>query len=987
MITEINSPHVYEMTGLVHEMGRAARMSFYVIGENPDTTSPTFDVQDEVRFTVGGVCWFYGRVLPARKVIRAGEEVLEYIAADPLEWLGNNFCFNNGAGVSEWYNRNVVDVAAYDWPSDKTVEQILTAELASIVGAGLLINALDFTRAGNPRLVKPAEFQTKGKTWLGIIEALVNESPGLGYWYDPSTCIALSPPTGMATYGTLRFYDLSTVGLSATRKDIVVKARSLTYEGVAANAEDIEINEDFSASYDTLRVRGLGAMTERYEQASASFSSLSGSAYGNSGPFLRHNTTTGKTEAFQPSVLGGQWVDESTLGVRPWFPESTAPGYKTVGRRFAVTHPIMDLRITRKDGTSPAVYTRDVQSMWAFTLQSVWYAGKLAWWEGDTLWTAQLQADLKYGQFSGGDVDDDGDVKYNVEAYGDPVTTTQPRFGLPTPTAYDSANGVGYVLLKEPLMRRTQYLWTGTSDPDYANIVGVPCFKYWPTYDYCWLKYTSADPLEVSQTDGALGYNKTMILYDQRLMKYTNIDGLTIKDDTSKMTAITTAIFDFVKRRRIYGRATLHTTSAGVFTNWPMGSLVRLVNWGGDGTNYSPPAFIQSIDLSKLLYEERLGISFDRNNTFMPLERYLEGHEFYEGDTEQTRSGLEGRRGNRANPGDKKDTKKPKDDGGSGSVQSAFNTTSVADDPVPVNMVIKGKITSRTEIRGKANTIMYKASAFGIYNSDEFQVPKLRTCTPNAILRAAAIDSDCLVQVTPKSNNSGYTCTILAVAETIAEFWIPGVITAAPSSDAKPNLIFYDVRSTDGGYAAGGEWVLNGVQPIYRPYNDNPMVTPAAVDSVCQMLIQETSSGSPPTYSYEAFLYSCAEKLAFESCTPEDFDFLTGDQLLSESSYLVGSNSQDIVSADGNLVRGNTDEDYPVGTPEDHIVIGSDYRICFDADGNAVLADNDNVIQPTYFDDILVSSYQYIASVTTINGITPLALGAQPIPVAPTGID
>jgi hypothetical protein len=38
----------------------------------------------EVTYTVDGTCWFYGRTLPVQRTAATGQEIIEYIAADPI---------------------------------------------------------------------------------------------------------------------------------------------------------------------------------------------------------------------------------------------------------------------------------------------------------------------------------------------------------------------------------------------------------------------------------------------------------------------------------------------------------------------------------------------------------------------------------------------------------------------------------------------------------------------------------------------------------------------------------------------------------------------------------------------------------------------------------------------------------------------------------------------------------------------------------------
>lgn len=974
--TELNDPSTYEITSLTHEMGKASQLSFYVLAEDPDATTPAFPKRTEVKFTVSGVVWFHGRTLPARRTIRKGKEVLEYTAADPLEFLGNNPCASNGLGVSEWYNRNAVDVTAFAWPSGQTVQQIITAELASVVGAGKQIGALDFSKAGTAASVVPSEFQTKGKTWLGLIEALVNESPGLGYWYDPTTISDAGSPV---TRGTLRFYDLSTLGLSATRK-VATLARRDGASSSGANVEDCEIVEDITQSYDTVIVRGWGDMTERYDAATPAWTALAGAAAGNSGPYLRNNTTTGKVEVFKPGPVpaGGSWVAEDTVSPRPWFPESTAPGYKSVGRRFSVPAAIADIRITRKDSTSPAVYQRDPQSMWVFTLQNVWDIGQTQWWGagGTQLHVGTIVADLKIMDFSGGLVDDDGNVLPNPQAYGNPVTVTEPRFNLPTPTAYDSKGSTGYFILKEPLMRRTTYLFSGTQDPNYANMMGQVVFKWWPTYDYVWFKYTSTATLESTKQNLSLGFGKTLLLYDQRLVKYTNADGAVIKDDSSALSAAAQAIFDFVSRVRVYGSLTLDTDPDKVMTDWPIGFLVRLANWGADGATYDLPAVIQGIELTGCRDERRVKIRFDRENTFKPLEKLIQARDFYEGDSVVGDSGLSGRRGQRANPNPKPKSKKPNDVGGGQDPTVVNGKTISTKDPQSGVSIVRGKITARSTARGKASAVNYTAQTIdGLYTTAANSKPKLRAVSEGTVIFAAEVGSDCTIELVPRTDNSGaYDAQILSVHERTNQWLVKGHITSRTAAQSTPPNILYNWVSDD------GIWTGTNSRPMFAPYNDAPLVDAATADatgadpaSACEIMIFETAAGSPLAYSYDARLWSCQEKLHFDLCVPGGFTFLQGDGNLDSEAIIVSASGEEVVTPGGEVVVADG-YDWPEGV-ETGLIVGADNKVVHTPNWEAVVSGAQTDVQPTYYDTTLTASYAgYDLTVSVVASVPAIAV-------------
>ncbi len=206
MPLELNSPSTYEVSEISQRMSKAATCAFSVISDHAD--AGLFPARTRVMFSVTKasgmnpkVVLFDGYTLPASRKLAPGAEQVVYTAADIVEQLGYTPCDE----VNQWYNRTTNDAGVYPYPTDQTLEQIITTELASIVGAGKLIYALDFTALGSVKDIVPREFEVKGKTFLGILDALATEVGVMGFWADPSTLnINVSPATGGST---LRFYD------------------------------------------------------------------------------------------------------------------------------------------------------------------------------------------------------------------------------------------------------------------------------------------------------------------------------------------------------------------------------------------------------------------------------------------------------------------------------------------------------------------------------------------------------------------------------------------------------------------------------------------------------------------------------------------------------------------------------------------------------------------------------------------------------------
>lgn len=953
--TEINNPAVYELGSLQHAMGRASRMTFYAIADLGD--SAALADRTEVKFTIGGTCVFYGRTLPAKRVIRpGGQDAIEYTAADPVEFLGNNPVANSGDGVSQWYNRKDIDVSAYAYPTAQRVRDIVDAELASIVGVGQVIYAIDWTEAGSPANVVPFSFQVKGKSWLGLLEALVNESPGLSYWYDPTTY-----NEGSSHKGTLRFYDLTDPGSSPKSVILPIRDPNVSPSYGTPNWEGGEIVEDVSASFDTVAIHGWGIMTETYDDVTEDWTALSSGAVGGTMPFLR-KTGTGSIEAFVPDSGGGTWTDESLVSPRPWFPESNAPGYKSAYRRFSVPSEIADIKIARSNTGLPAEYRREVQSMWLDVCQNVWDIGA-AWTSGTapnvTTHQPHLVAGIRVDAYGpSASVDNDGDVHANPDLY--PTYPTigahETKFPLPPPLAVERDR----LLLKDPMARRTDYVFKSlvafTGSSFYTNLINQVCFKYWPINFGMKLRYTARADFTVSHTDGSLGYDKRLDLYDERFLKYYDKDGNVLRDDTTHLNAYLDPVWALVKRKRVYGSLSVHEPAGtNPLALWPMGAGIYLRNYATDNGSRTLPVRVQSVDLSQYLTQQRVTLGFDRENTFLPLSKYLEGKEWFEGHKQEGDGGLEGKRGNRLVV----DKRKQKATGGQSAPPEAAHNQTVATTPHTADIVfVRGTITERsiavgiaTTDTGHASCVKYRAkSADLVYDTGATQqVPLLRQFRDRTTLKAAAIGSECIIALV--ANSSGAIVpTIYLAAEQLAQWLIAGHITAVTTtSSAKPPAVQYKWTSDDGLYTAT---VFE--PPQYRPYNDNPLVVPAAVGSKCEVLISYDSGSD----TYTAYLWSAQEQLDFGPCVAGDSGYMysTSGLAFDPAFIIVNEAGNEIVNEDGNLIL-SKDADY-ADEPESQIVTSPDGYVIFDSTGaNPIVARQDDlIVDPDYFDTLFLSN-------------------------------
>ncbi len=972
--TEINATG-YELLSLRHEMGRASVMRFFVPNEFADSSS-AFAVRSEVRYTVNSVCVFYGRIVTPKREVRDGVDGIEYTAADPLEFLAHNPVANAGEGVNAFYNRKDVDVSAYAYPDAYSVASILGAELASILGGTNDVYSLDFSLASSPSAVVPLNVQVKGKSWLGLIDALVAEVPGMSYWYDPTACTFNVGGT-LTHGGTLKFYDLSQAGTGS--KKVVLPMRSTTASLWPINCEGLEINEDVSASYDTVVVHGWGDMVERYDSVTADWTALASGAIGGDMPFLRY-AASGEIEAFEPST--GTWVPESTRSPRPYFPESNATGYRSVGRRFSVPKTIFDIRVVQAS-SGPAVYRRDVQSMWLEAIQNEWDIGPS--WTGAGGGFSFHQVSLVNGIRIAdigppATVDNDGDVRPNPRLYPTfPVVgANDPRFQIPVPTAYERDRFV----TKEPLVRRTDYLFSSNASGNalYNGLVGQPCFKYWYIYAGTSLRYTGGDPFYVTRTDGALGYNKRLDLYDERFLKYTNKDAVVIRDDTTLLDAYADHVWSIVKRKRVYGSAKVHEPGANPLTLWPMGCSVQVFNYGADDGTYDIPVRVQAVDLSRFVSAQSIEVSFDRANTFTPLNKYLESKEFFLGALERGDGKLEGKRGDKVVV-DKAKPKKPVETGGmtAPAMQQNISVT----DPTDPAALVRGKILSVSVLKGTGTTTLADPNCVkylvqtidGARSSTVYRTPICRQFHTHDEIMAAAVGSECIIAITPLAGTSGsYDLMLFSCNERLAQRFIDGTISSASALSGLPAAISYDWESFDGVYTGTADY------PLYRPYNLNPRVVAALPGSPCKIFLDEGGGG------FTARLWSCIEQLDFEACGPgtDSYTFAYGGtatfgiEAMSSTAGPAGTDAEEIVSESGDVILDAT-ATYTESAPEDDIITGTDYIVTYDINGDAVVAyHSTSLLDPDYLSDILFcdAAYETVFLSTALNQVDVAAIGS-----------
>lgn len=679
-VLELNRDSI-EILELTHTMSRAAICRFRLtvvanasgggdtVGEpvNADDSKARFSFGDterlanrrEVRYTADdGTVLFVGKVLPAQRSIGADDEAVEYWAADLLEYLGNNPCDE----VNRFYNRNKNQSIASDYPSDVTIEGIVAAEFARLIGsptnAEHLIESVDWSAAQDLRDLVVYDFTTEGKTWLQLLDDLRGEIPMLGYWIDPREADRTNDTRGV----TLRFYNLSPKpdGDDEINDNERVKIVLPMREGLASvsriNALECQLDEDISQSFDRLTIKGWGSFSERSDKLDRAWDAAQAGSFSMPDDYplatttkrvhpTRWNATLLRWERYSDAGGNGQWLIANTV----WNPGRTNidaqrafKRYKTPDKPDGSPRRVIDFKVVqRADGSLEQVGPAVTLS----ALEHVWYAGPLSFTINGSTYIGSLTNGIKYTVFTGGEVNDWGDVRPNVTYYPDYPngpgglgSALTPLFDIGSPAVIDG----NMLLLGTALIRETKYLFSSNIDgAGWNNIPNNVVSLFWPQGYDVWATYTQWDDFTVTRYNSLFGYEKHLVLYEPRFFKYVNIEGDTLRDDTAIMTEFADLLFDLITRPRYYGNAVIDVTEfdhdAEVFNRRAnrrdifMGAPVQIENWkpGNVYTLYSPRVLIQTLDLTKYDSERTVGIGFDNPQTFVPLENTKQFRSFF----------------------------------------------------------------------------------------------------------------------------------------------------------------------------------------------------------------------------------------------------------------------------------------------------------------------------------------------------------------------
>ena len=627
-LQELLSASRYELLEVTRRIGRASTCRFKRIDQLGDAA--LLPNRTGVRVTLeDGTCLFAGRTLPATRTINDTTDEIVYACADPLEWIATN----NLMPANEWYNRENSDDTAYPYPFDYTMRQIIEAEFANLIGSGV-IGGLDWSDLdSNIQNLRINEFSTKGKTYLGLLQNIANEIPVLGWAYDPSTT-----EDGEIEGGTLRFYDLSKV---PTPRKVVTLAKA----GAAnPNVVSLDVQTDISQCYDRLVFNGWGEMQELYEKADIGWDwDKQGALSDRTDKYILRRTEAGVLQQFTPSSSGGTW---SNIGDICWSPESKSKDGRVAFRRYRVSREIVDLRLV-KDDSDPPKYSRADRSMWVEGIRYNWVVGPVSFTIDGVTYAGAFGFGIKTVPFTAGRVNDWGYVELPESVYPNYPDEPVPKTQLGTPSAYER----NYFLTGANMAMQTSYLFSAVVDSvegaeEYINLTNQYVFLWWAygteVDSAIWLRYTGKGPMNVVVEDATLGYNKELMLWDQRFLKYTNEDGEVLRDDTEMMTAYAQAMFALVSRPRCYGKITV-ICAPGDVGDYPLGCGLRVSNFNGG--NYDVPARVQEIVYTAVQSGHEIELGFDSPNTYGPLAKSLEFRQWFLANEINGTSGLAGSTG------------------------------------------------------------------------------------------------------------------------------------------------------------------------------------------------------------------------------------------------------------------------------------------------------------------------------------------------------
>lgn len=649
-------PSTYDVIEITRRLNAPAIMRFRTPRLRSEQYPSGWLVRQEVSFIKDGVKLFFGRVLPQTFTISANEDEREYVAADVLEYLAHNPCDE----VSEWYNRTNAPVLS-GYPIGQTLRQILEAEWASIINASNgLIDSIDWTAANGREDVVIPDFSPKGKTWLGVLDSLISEVPVLGYYYDPTSV----PGTSLlgVTNGVLRIIDTSNIPTPTSSSRVVVPFPKTTGHTVGDGTPIVErmsITQDISRSYDTLVVRGRGSFVEiEKEKLGIGWTANQVSRMGPDTPFsIQLPRTTLRDDpggSSKPQVWSlGNWTGSfsDSLSSTPWYPDKPRLEDQRAYRRYQADFRVAAFRLERNpvtgvlgevDAQIRAYHLQYPRREFRATLAnnysetvgltfriangpgSVTYIGSLGGPDGHRRAVAfsNQQTDLNTGQT----IIDLGDHLPHEGYYPTYPTVDVDNEPLVEIEGTITTEDV-YVILPYSLIAQFTYFFTERAvnvPATYTALVGNTVYVYWPYGNDVWLDYTSQQDFEVTLTDSSRGWDKTLVLYEQRLFIYEDVNGDTLRDDTALLAEYADIVFDAINRPTYDGDCTVHATVSDI-ASYQLGKAVRFTNYADPNNSalsyWSPEGVIREISILPTTTDGRLTFRLNSEINFDPIER------------------------------------------------------------------------------------------------------------------------------------------------------------------------------------------------------------------------------------------------------------------------------------------------------------------------------------------------------------------------------
>lgn len=185
---------------------------------------------------------------------------------------------------------------------------------------------------------------------------------------------------------------------------------------------------------------------------------------------------------------------------------------------------------------------------------------------------------------------------------------------------------------------------------------------------------------------------------------------------------------------------------------------------------------------------------------------------------------------------------------------------------------------------------------------------------------------------------------------------IEGEISEVSTPDSEALAINVMYKATD---LAGVYSTINFQYPYYRPFNDKPLIAPAAVGDRCLLQVQTPFHPDGIGSTDPVRILFAPETLAFGDCPSNLYSYSRDTDDNSESFLTLSVGLEYVVSRTGNLCFGVSDPTTPIDNPEDQIILSRSLEIVASETGSPIVAtvieDVDATVSSNYWDTLLFS--------------------------------